>query len=360
MINVLIVDDSEFARRLLRKVLGNDPEIRVVGVVSDGNEAIRFLENPPPEQKPDVVTMDIIMPGMDGFDVTRKIMETHPLPIVIVTSSYNINDVEKTFRAMEAGAVTILQKPGRMANDDLKRVCKELTETVKLMAGVKVVRIWPREKKKIPAAVTSSAASAVHPNNFRVLAMGASTGGTVALQYILLSLPREIPVPVMVVQHIGGEFIAGMASWLEKTTNFPVHLAQSGQKMQPGHVYLAPNDFHLGVHPGDIIKLSHSEIEEGLRPSVTYLFRSVSQVYKEKAIGVLLTGMGKDGALGLKAMRDAGAVTIAQDKSTSAVFGMPAEAIKLGAAQYILPLPEIPIKIHQVMAIAPPPDDDGI
>jgi len=353
MIKVLIVDDSKLARLVLMKVLTADPEIRVIGTAANGEEALRFLEKPPRGEIPDVVTMDMMMPGMDGFEATRKIMETHPLPIVITTSSYKPQEVEKMFRAIEAGAVTILEKPGAVAHREFAAACKEFSDTVKVMAGVKVVRRWPRDKKKTPRP----AATPIIHSNHSVLAMGASTGGTGAFQQILTQLPGELPAPIMMVQHIAGEFIPGMIQWLEKTTGFPVHLARAGEKIQAGHVYIAPDDFHMGVMPGGDIELSRSEKEEGVRPSVSYLFRSVARVYGKKAIGVLLTGMGRDGGQGLKVLRDAGALTIAQDESTSTVFGMPAEAIKLGGAQYILPLKEIPIRIQQGLGLEPRPDN---
>lgn len=353
MINVLIVDDSKLARLVLRKILTADPEIRVIGTVENGEEALRFLAEPPQGQKPDVVTMDMMMPGMDGFEATRKIMETHPLPIVITTSSYKPQEVEKTFRAIEVGAVTILEKPGAVAHRDFENACKEFRNTIKVMAGVKVVRHWPRDKKKTPRP---AAAPIIHSDH-TVLAIGASTGGTAAFQQILNLLPDDLPAPIMMVQHISGEFIAGMNQWLEKTTGFPVHLARAGEKMRAGHVYIAPDDFHMGVMPGGVIELSRAEKEEGVRPSASYLFRSVARVYGKNAIGVLLTGMGRDGGQGLKALRDAGALTIAQDESTSTVFGMPAEAIKLGGAQYILPLKEIPIRIQRGLGLEPRPDN---
>jgi two-component system chemotaxis response regulator CheB len=215
------------------------------------------------------------------------------------------------------------------------------------MAGVKVIRRWPREKmQSVPPPSRPEIDSAP---DIRILVMGASTGGPVAFQQILYMLPKKLSIPIMMIQHIGGEFIRGMIQWLEKATGSPIHLAHDGQHMLPGHVYMAPDNLHMGVKKGEIIELSLAEPEEGLRPSVSYLFRSAAVTYGKHAVGVLLTGMGRDGGQGLKAMKDAGAPTIAQDESTSMVFGMPAEAIKLGGAQYILPLKEIPGKILQIL-----------
>jgi two-component system chemotaxis response regulator CheB len=345
MIKVLIVDDSQVARMTLREILCEDPEIQVVGTVSNGKEALRYFEIF--ETKPDVVTMDVIMPEMDGFEATRKIMETHPLPIVIITSSYKPEEVEKTFQAMEAGAVTILEKPGAISRQESRESFEKLRKTIKVMAGVKVVRRWPREKMEpVPPPTRPEIDTSA---DIRILVMGASTGGPVAFQQVLSMLPTDLPVPIMIIQHIGAEFIEGMIQWLQKTTGLPIHLAQNGQHMLPGHVYMAPDNLHMGVKKGEIIELSLSEPEEGLRPSVSYLFRSAAATYGKHAVGVLLTGMGRDGGQGLKVMKDAGAHTIAQDESTSMVFGMPAEAIKLGGAQYILPLRKIPGKILRIL-----------
>lgn len=349
MIKVLIVDDSPVARMTLQEILSEDPEIQVVGTVSNGKEALRYFEIF--QTKPDVVTMDVIMPEMDGFEATRKIMETHPLPIVIITSSYKPDEVEKTFQAMEAGAVTILEKPGGISRQESQESFEKLRKTIKVMAGVKVVRRWPRKKEQSPPTATPPEIPTTAPAaaDIRILVMGASTGGPIAFQQVLSMLPTDLPVPIMIIQHIGTEFIEGMIQWLQKTTGLPIHLAQNGQHMLPGHVYMAPDNLHMGVKKGEIIELSLSEPEEGLRPSVSYLFRSAAATYGKHAVGVLLTGMGRDGGQGLKAMKDAGAHTIAQDESTSMVFGMPAEAIKLGGAQYIFPLRKIPRKILRIL-----------
>lgn len=355
-VKVLIVDDSSVARLTLREILGEDPAFRVLADVPDGKEALRFLEDPGNE-KPDVVTMDVMMPEMDGFETTRTIMETDPLPIVIITSSYKPDEVEKTFRAMEAGAVTILEKPGSITGEEFQRTAQTLRETVKLMAGVKVVRRWP--SRRTAAAPKPPSIAAADIADIRAVVLGASTGGPKAILEILSMLPRKFPVPILIVQHISGEFIDGMVQWLGKSTGFPIHPAKNGQKVEPGFVYLAPDDFHMGitevpaVSKGYFIQLSRSQPEEGLRPSVSYLFRSAARTYGKHAVGVLLTGMGRDGGEGLKAMKDAGAVTIAQDESTSIVYGMPAEAVKLGAARYVLPLNEIAGKIQQVLGLNP-------
>lgn len=345
MVKVLIVDDSHVAQMTLREILSEDPEIQVVGTVSSGKEALRFFKSL--ETKPDVVIMDMIMPEMTGFQATRKIMETSPLPIVIVTSSYKPQEVEKTFQAIEAGAVAILEKPGSISRQESRESFETLRKTIKVMAGVKVVRRWPR--KKMEPVPPPSRPGIDTGTDIRILVMGASTGGPIAFQQVLSMLPADLPVPIMMVQHIGAEFIEGMIQWLQKTTGLPIHLAQNGQYMLPGHVYIAPDNIHMGVKKREIIELALSEPDEGLRPSVSYLFRSAAATYGKHAVGVLLTGMGRDGAEGLKTMKDAGAPTIAQDESTSIVFGMPAEAIKRGGAQYILPLKEIPGKILQIL-----------
>jgi two-component system chemotaxis response regulator CheB len=349
IVNVLIVDDSTMARMALREIMKDDPTLKVVGEVPDGKQALQYLQdanNP----RPHVITMDVMMPEMDGFETTRKIMETDPIPIVIITSSYQLDAVEKTFRAMEAGAVTILEKPGSINGENFQTNAEKLRETVKLMAGVKVVHRWPIKKSiETPLrSVTSSSST-----DIRVVVIGASTGGPKAIHEILAALPREFPIPILIVLHIGGDFIDGLIQWLGKSIALPIHLARHEEEISPGSVYLAPDNLHMGLNTGGRIELSRADPDEGLRPSVSYLFRSTVRIYGQHAIGVLLTGMGRDGAAGLKLMRDSGARTIVQDESTSIVFGMPAEAIRLGGAEFILPLKEIPAKILEILGVIP-------
>jgi two-component system, chemotaxis family, protein-glutamate methylesterase/glutaminase len=336
MIRVLVVEDSPTAREFLLQILGSDPAIEVVGTAQTGEEALEAVAR----TKPDVITMDVHMPKMNGFDATRRIMETHPTPIVIVSSTTDVTDTSNAFRAIEVGALALLQRPDGIGHPEHERSAADLLRTVKLMSEVKVVRRWARYRL---AEIVSEISL---PTEVRVpkaqtqpglVAIGASTGGPPALQVILAELPRDFPVPVLIVQHIASGFTQGFVEWLAQSSSLPIHVPADGQAALPGHVYVAPDGLHMTVAAQGRIHLDTDEPENGLRPSVSRLFRSVAQAYGPNAIGVLLTGMGKDGACELKLMKEQGAVTIAQDWDTSVVHGMPGEAIKLGAATYVLP-----------------------
>jgi two-component system chemotaxis response regulator CheB len=332
MIRVLIVDDSLTIREYLKEIFVMDGSFEVVGVARDGFEAINKVKT----TKPDVVTMDIQMPGMDGYEATRKIMEENPVPIVIVSAAWIPQEVESTFKAMKVGAVAGVRKPEGIGSRGFKTDVSDLISTIKLMSEVKVIRRRPslsshprnKEKEIITAHVKKS--------NFEILAIGASTGGPPVLQNIFSKLSPGLSVPIVVVQHITTGFISGLADWLEKTTPFSFHIATDRQLLIPGNVYFAPDNMHMGVRSNKTIFFSNDPPEHSIRPSVSFLFRSVCRSFGNKSIGILLTGMGKDGASELKEMRENNAITIAQDKETSTVFGMPGEAVRLNGAQYVL------------------------
>lgn len=341
-INVMVVEDSIVARQLLVHILTSDPAIRVVGCATSGEEAIAMLA----EAKPDVVTMDIVMPKMDGFETTRLLMETQPLPIVIVSSNYDPNNIAQTFRALEAGAVAAVEKPPGLQDPTHAVRAKKLIDTVKAMSEVRVVRRWPKTRAPVeapPPVVKSS-------GEIRLIAIGASTGGPVVLQTILTRVAKPLPVPVVVVQHISSGFIQGLADWLNVVTGLQVKVAGDGERLLPGTVYLAPDDCQMKVQAGGRLACVQAGAENGLRPSVSYLFRSVAATYRDSAVGILLTGMGRDGAAELKLMRDSGAITIAQDKESSVVFGMPGEAVKCGAAVHVLPPESIGDALSSLLA----------
>ena len=348
MIKVLITEDSPVVRGYLEYILNSDPDIEVVGTARDGQEAVHIVSS----VKPDVITMDIHMPEMDGFEATRKIMETHPVPIVIVSASWNPEEVSKTFRTMEAGAVAALEKPRGMGHPQSEASVKELLQTVKLMSEVKVVRRSPRhrvvqEERGIP---TKEEKPVVDPNpNIKLVAIGASTGGPLVLQTVLSKIPKDYPVPIIIVQHIAMGFLSGLKDWLCKTTNFPVKIAEEGERCQPGNAYLAPDGVQIALHKNMSVILSDNSPEHNLCPSISYFFRSIGDVFGKNAIGVLLTGMGRDGAKELKMLKDKGCVTIAQDKDTSIIHGMPGEAIKMGGATYILPSNKIGEKLESLV-----------
>ena len=329
MIKVLIAEDSPVVREFLIHILGSDPDIRIVGTANDGEEALEAVKR----YRPDVITMDIHMPKMDGLEATRRIMETCPTPIVVVSGSTDPHENTMTFRAMEAGALAVLKRPAGIGHPDYEDNAMELVQTVKLMAEVKVVRRWPQTRREpLPPArpVTGETATV------KVIAIGASTGGPPVLRTILAMLPKDLPVPILIVQHMASGFIASFVEWLAQSAGLPIHVAIHGEYLVPGHAYVAPDEFQMKVERGGRIALTRDEPESGLRPSVSYLFRSLAEVYGGNVAAGLLTGMGRDGAAELRLLREKGAVTFAQDKESSVVHGMPGEAIRLDAAGFIL------------------------
>ena len=332
MIKVLIVDDSIVVQQFMIHLLSSDPEIQVIGVASTGNEAIDLVK----KNRPDVITMDIHMPGMDGYEATRVIMETVPTPIVIVSGSLGVNDVKNYFKLIESGALAVVLRPPGIEDSGLIEARKELIQTLKLMSEVKVVRRFPNQAKdKIrPSRLKQPVSSQV--KDFKLIAIGASTGGPIVLQTILANLPKGLPVPVLIVQHIARGFIKGFKDWLAVSSNIPLHIAENGELLKPGNGYIAPDDLQMGILPGPSIILSKLPPENSLCPSVDFLFRSVAEVMGSNAIGVLLTGMGKDGAKELKTMKDKGAITIVQNEASCVVYGMPGEAVRIGAADQVL------------------------
>ena len=334
MIKVLIVEDSATAREYLVHIFSSDPGIKVIGTARDGAEAVKSAER----LKPDVITMDIHMPVMDGLEATRKIMETHPVPIVIVSGIWDPKEVETTFRAVEAGALAVVQRPAGMGHPDSEKLKMELLSKVKLMSEVKVVKRWPRSRPIKIEKRPESAPPLIKPRpDMGVVAIGASTGGPLAIQAILSGLPPDFPVPVLIVQHIASGFIKGMVEWLAESSLLQLQIAEEGEKIAGGHVYFAPDGFYMGVGEKGFLRLQRKENGSQNNLAVSYLFRTVIEVYRERSVGILLTGMGSDGAAELKIMREKGAVTIIQDQESSIIFGMPGAARELGAAMVELP-----------------------
>jgi len=332
LIRALIVDDSLVVREHLQRLLTREPGVVIVGMAGNGEEAVSLAR----QTRPDVITMDLNMPLMGGIDATRCIMETMPVPIVVVSSKWNPDEMVTTFEAMSAGALAVLEKPLGEGHPRFEQSAKEFVDTIKMMAGVKVVKRRAKQPigRPLPAAVPRIKRQ--QECELNLVAIGASIGGPPALQIILTTLEKPFRLPIVICQHIAPGFLLGLVDWLNGTTGFPVHVAAEGDSLLPGHAYLAPDSFHMGIDGSHRIRLSSSEPECGIRPSVSYLLRSVARVYGAGAVGVLLTGMGRDGAPELKLMKDVGAVTIVQDKKSSVVHGMPGEAINLGAAMYVM------------------------
>lgn len=333
-VRVLAVDGRETSAWPLRALLAADARIEVAGCVRDGHEALAFLG----EQEADVVVMDL---GDDRYEATRRIMERRPRPIVLVAAAGDPDEVAMVFKALEAGAVAAVARPLAPEGLDGKRLATELCRVVVLMSEVKVVRRWPGRARGALLASATPAASGV-------VGIGASTGGPPALQTILAGLSRDFPMPILVVQHISKGFLPGLAAWLGQTTAMQVHVAANGLRPRPGHVYFAPDDFHLELDAQGCIRLAREPHAKGLCPSVDRLFRSLAAHCGPAAVGVLLTGMGRDGAAELLTMRERGAHTIVQDRETSVIHGMPGAAVALDAAVEVLPVEAIADALSRV------------
>lgn len=336
---VLVVDDSGVDRMLIAHILSSDPRLEVAGTAGSSEECLELHER----LRPDVIVMDVTMPGMDGLETTARIMSTLPVPIVIC-SGLQGSDPLISFRAIDAGALAVIEKPVGPADPGYAAAARNLADTTVLMSEVRVVRRWQRRRpttepfSPVSPPVRPLATGPASVREATLLVIGASTGGPVALHSLLARLPRDLPVPVLVVQHISPGFLTGMASWLQQVTGWPVRIARQAERPLPGHVYLAPDGLHMGVSGTGLIALSDALPKGGHRPAVSHLFQSVADSsLASRTAAVLLTGMGADGAAELKLLRDRGALTIAQDAESSVVHGMPGEAIRLGAAVHVLP-----------------------
>lgn len=336
-VSLLIVDDSEVARQLLSYIAESDPSIKVVGCVSNGKEALKFVES----TTPNVILMDINMPVLNGLEATRRIMGKNPIPIIVCSGEYQSSDVKMSFQAIEAGALAILEKPKGINDPDFGSISKKYIETIKMVSSVKLVtRVASKEASRAAKAMDETDAVALKLKQVSAVAIGASLGGPQTLRSLLLQLKKPFPVPLFVVQHITPGFAAGFANWLNQEAARPVKLAAHMEVAQAGTVYVAPSETQMEVHPGNLIKLVPNQ-GGSLNASISHFFRSMAITYKSKAIGIILTGMGRDGVQELLLMKENGAVTLAQSQEGCIMFGMPREAIKIGAATHILGVQEI-------------------
>ncbi|GAB4435744.1 MAG: chemotaxis response regulator protein-glutamate methylesterase [Anaerolineae bacterium] len=349
---VLIVEDSLVTQRFLVELIAQAEGLRVVGVARDGQEALELAR----ALKPDVISMDIAMPKMGGLEATRLIMRDSPTPIVVVSGSLNTQDVDMAFEALQAGAVAVVEKPPGPQHPDFDRKRQEMLTALRLMARAEAVR---QRRLAVDVAVAAQVAPQVAPPEARptpprrplveVVALCASAGGPAALARVLGGLPRDFPVPVLVVQHLATDFLPGLARWLDQETPLTVRLARAGDALRSGVVYVAPGGAHMALNGKGRVRLIAERGEHRHQPSATVLLESVAQHYGKAAIGVIMTGMGDDGARGLLALRKAGAHTLAQDEASCVVFGMPAAAIQCGAAERVVPLNRMAAAIQDLL-----------
>ncbi len=337
MIKILIVDDSKTETSLLQSLFESESDLRVVGCARNGKEALKLTET----LKPNLITMDLAMPILDGLEATRLIMSQYPTPIVIISSRLDNYALDASFKALSAGALAVLEKP-RM-NAASRPANTRIIETVRSMAEIKVVKrrfqTPPLKTKPLikPKAFQSG-------KEFEIIAIGSSVGGPQALKVILTPLPAHFPVPIVIVQHMTEGFIQGFTQWLDNQVALHVKEAEDFELLRPGTVYFAPDKRHLEVirnEKGLCAKLSEGEPVTGFYPSATVLLKSVAAVSGPQAIGLLLTGMGSDGALGLLELKNAQGYTLTQDAESTVVFGMAGVAHSLGAVDRSVDLDKI-------------------
>lgn len=336
MINVLIVDDSATETALIKNIVEQAGDMHVVACAKNGEEAIRLVQT----YKPDIITMDIEMPQMDGYQTTKMIMTHCPTPIVVISARSDSSQIDHTFLALDAGALSVLEKPLNISSNNFDVAKQRIIETIRSMSEIKVV------KKRFHTAhhahrqhLKLSAIS--KKENCELVAIGTSVGGPQALKTILSDLPGNFPVPIVIVQHMTVGFMSGFASWLNACSSLTVKEAEDNECLLPGYVYLAPDCYHLKINRSNGTLIAHFEDGPpcaGFRPSATVLLQSVAEKCGENAVGVLLTGMGHDGADGLLSLRKANGHTIIQDAKSTVVFGMAGVAQSLGAVDKVVKL----------------------
>jgi two-component system chemotaxis response regulator CheB len=350
-IRVLLVEDSLVVLTILKRMLSTSPDLEIVGTAATGQKALALI----PQVQPRVICTDLQMPGMDGLEFIRQVMRCYPCPILVLSAAIDRENTQQIFNVLQAGAIDILPKPMSGVTHDSDALKQELITKIKVLSGVKVFTFRQHLKTnnlpdRVPEIPNANAGFSASPSRrFKVVGIGASTGGPQALQKILTQLPPDFPVPIICVQHISTGFLAGLVSWLSAECQLPIKIARSGESPLPGTVYFAPENHQLRLYKSGKFTISSQLDFSGYQPSVTVTFQSIAQFYSSGAIGILLTGMGKDGGVGMQAIKQAGGLTIAQDEASSIIFGMPKEAIRLGAVDRVLSLDSIPVILqHQI------------
>lgn len=345
MIRVLVVDDSSFMRKALTHLLESNSDIKVSGAAADGAEAIKLVK----ETRPDVVVLDIAMPVMDGLTALAHIMNDCPTPVVIL-SGLSVSDANIAMKCLDHGAVDFVPKPSGLISYDIEKVRNELIAKVKAAEGVAVNRLPLR----LPAAPREPRrAQAAKPHE--VIIIGASTGGPKALLTVIADLPAVFAAAILIVQHMGEEFIPSFVQHLQSASALHIAVAKRGASLEPGQVLVAPGGRHTVISDhgaGKRIEFNRRQSPDAFRPSIDCAMESAAAAYAAGSCGVLLTGLGNDGAQGMKAIKEAGGYTIAEDKSTSMVFSMPKSAIDLHVVDEVLPLPQIAAAIMRAAPAA--------
>jgi two-component system chemotaxis response regulator CheB len=349
-LKVLIVDDSLTVRTNLVHMINNTSDLCVVGEAANGKQAVNMAT----ALHPDVILMDVFMPEMGGLEATEEIMHRMPTPIVVISGSVDEKEANLAFKAINSGALTAIRKPPGPRDPGYDIEVKELINTVRAMASVQVIHRWKSEAAKPVLRPTPTVVVADPGVSPKIVAIVASTGGPSALSEIIHNLPAEFPLPVVIVQHMTGEFIPSLVTWLNSITPLNVKVADQDELPRSGTVYIAPGDKHLRITRNLRFDLNRYPDALPHIPSGDIFLESVAQAYGFQAIGMVLTGMGDDGAIGLRALFDRGSMTIAQDEETSVVYGMPRRAAELGAVRHILPLAQIPNTLTELVKAGNP------
>ena len=351
-INVLIVDDSAVSRDLLTFIVESDPQLKVIGTVKNGEEALEFLN----KQTPDVIMLDIVMPKMNGYELTRRIMKTRPIPIIVVSGIYNKDEIATSFKAIEAGALAILEKPKGIGNNQYVDTARFVIQTIKAIAEAKVLKdherkpLQPKEhhfEEKNPQP--PHAEKRIQHSNIKAVAIGSSMGGPQALHSILSKLPATFPAPILIIQQFPKGLVNGLVDWLKLSTHLSVVLPKNGQRAETGYVYISPDDVHMEIDKDNIITLREEKTGFQPVPSIGVLFKSFAHAFGPHSVGIILTGVGTDGAEELHLMKKLGAFTVAQDMESSVMWDLPKNAIDLGAVSQIESLQGIPILLKKLM-----------
>jgi two-component system chemotaxis response regulator CheB len=318
-------------------MINSAPDMHTVGLAKDGLEAVQMTH----ELHPDVILMDLIMPRMDGLEATSEIMHAVPTPIVLITASLSLHETGIAFRALSLGALAVQRKPVGPAHAEHATEAALLLNKLRLMADVQVIRHRKDRVASLTTSPTPPKEALMMSAPAEVVGIVSSTGGPAALVAIIQGLPPDFPIPVVIVQHISPEFVDSLRMWIARTAALTVTIARPGDQPRPGSVYLAPGGKHLRLNRSHRFELDENPRAVYHIPSGDVFLESIGNNYGKRAIGIVLTGIGDDGARGLKVMSDAGAFTIAQDEATSVVYGMPKAAVALGGVRQVLPLPDI-------------------
>ncbi|MCB1177774.1 MAG: chemotaxis-specific protein-glutamate methyltransferase CheB [Leptospiraceae bacterium] len=341
-LKVVLVEDSTIVKTILKRIL-NNKYIEIVGTASNGEEGLKVVK----ETNPDVVCTDLLMPIMDGFEFTLKLMEEFPKPILVISSVVQKENEANIFNVLKAGAIDVFPKPRGNSSGDYEKIAEQLIQKIKVVSGVVVFsrkkslqKIIKEDPNNDPGLIP------LHlKGNYKIVLIGASTGGPPALQKLLKRLGSNFPIPIICIQHISEGFTKGLIDWLNYNTDLKVQVAKQGESPIAGNVYFPPDNEHLGIDVNGKFSPIKSPPYKGHRPSVSVSFYSFFEYYKKSTLAVLLTGMGDDGSDAMAMIKSGGGFTIAQDKDSSVVFGMPRVAIEMGGASIILPLDNIPGKI---------------